>query len=156
MSFAYKLLAGLVLAVALFASGWYSRTPETKIETVVQTVTKVETQQVEKIVVKTVKQVITQPNGTVTKTITTEKTADTTTNTTKAVKKNENVEQVFPTSVRLRRDYSLGVNWQPDFRDPTWTPSSIDLGYRVFADGWVTGGYNIKHKAVEIGLRWEF
>ncbi len=154
MSFAYKLLAGLVLAAALFASGWYSRTPETKIETVVQTVTKVETQQVDHVVIKTVKQIVTQPDGTVTKTTTTQKTADTTTNTTQQTKKKESA--VSATSVQVRRDYSLGVNWQPNFRDPTWTPSSVDLGYRVFADGWITGGYSIKHKAVEIGLRWEF
>jgi len=150
----YKLLLGLVLGAALFFAGWYSRTPVTKIQTVVQAVTKTEIKEVEKVVVKVVKQVVTQPDGTVTKTETSETTADTTTTT--VTKKKEKSKSVSATPVQVRRDYSLGLQWQPDWKDPTWRPTGAVVGYRAFADAWVTGGYDWGRKSLIVGVAWQF
>jgi hypothetical protein len=145
MNIVSKVLAGIGLLATAFAAGWFSRPP------VVQTETKIVT--VEKEVVKTVKEVVTKPDGTTTTTETSETTKDTSTTTKDKTKDTPPAPVAVAT---VRRDWSVGIAWQPDWRDRTWLPAQGEVGYRVFADAWVVGAYNWKENHALLGVRWEF
>ncbi len=145
-------MAGLVAGLCFLvggAIGWcvarrgLSPTPAQIVE--------VETIQ-EKVVTKTVTVKEAAPDGTTKETVTTTSTADTT-------KKSSEPKAVQPVSVSagaVRADWSLGVSWQPDWRDRTWIPAQGEVGYRVVSDFWVTGAYNWKEQHALLGLRYEF
>jgi hypothetical protein len=149
MTWVYRIAAGLALLATAFAGGWFARPP------VVKTETKVQTQVVEKEVVRTVVRTIRAPDGTTT--TETETTANTNTTTTS----NNTNQTKGPTAnvaagTVARRNWSVGVQWQPDWKDRTWVPAAAEVGYRVTADLWLTGAYNWKENAALVGVRWEF
>jgi hypothetical protein len=140
-----KVLAGLLLLVTAFAAGWMTRPPVVKVETKIQTI--------EKVITKTIVKTVTDPKtGEVTET--TETITDSTTTT------DQNTTTKPPTAVAAgtvaRRNWSVGVSWQPDWKDRTWVPAQGEVGYRVFADAWVVGAYNWKENAALLGVRYEF
>lgn len=151
MTWLYRIAAGLALLAAAFAAGWFSRPPVVKTETKVQTV------EVEKEVVKTVTRVVTKPDGTVTKETEQTRTAD---NTTTTDRKEKTKEPAKPSPVAIgtvaRRNWSVGVQWQPEWREPSWRPSVGEVGYRAAGDFWITGAYDWKNNHALVGVRYEW
>lgn len=146
-----KLVLGLVVLGGAFAGGYYSRKPETRVETKTNTVT----EQVDRVITKVVTVKETAPDRTVKETVTTETTQD------KTVKQVEKAQDkgAAPLSNKvqtLRNTYSLGLKWQPDWRDRTWVPSQAEAGYRVLGDLWVTGGFDWKNHGLLVGVRYDF
>jgi hypothetical protein len=152
MSWAYRILAALVLLGGAFAAGWLSRPP--KIETKTEVITKVEQVEVEKEVVREVKVVESKPDGTTTTTTTTESTKDTKT-TSETRGKDKTTKPAPVAAVAAQPSYSLGVQWRPDFSDPSWQTTTITAGYRVAGPLWVEAGYDLGQKAVVVGARVE-
>lgn len=151
MTILYRVLAGLVLLAGAFAAGWFTRPPVivTKVETKVQTV------ETEKVVTKVITKIVVDPKtGETTTTETKETVADTTTKTDEKSKTQQPTKLAVATI--SRRDWSVGVQWQPDWKDRTWVPAASEVGYRAVADLWVTGSYNFKEQHFLIGLRYEF
>lgn len=149
MNFMVKVLAGLGLLAIAFAAGWLVRDPEVRVETVTET--KIVTQEVEKIVTKVVKETTTKPDGTTTTTETTESTADTTT-----TKEKDKTKPVPAPVVAAQRDWSVGVQWRPDFRDSSWQPAGATVGYRITGPVWLEGGVDWQDGAAIVGVRVEF
>jgi hypothetical protein len=149
MNIVTKILAGLGLLAVAFAAGWLSREPEVQVQVETKTETKVV--EVEKVVTKIVKETATKPDGTTTTTETTTTTADTTT----TKEKDKTKPQPAPVAA-AKRDWSVGVQWRPDFKDPTWVPASATVGYRVTGPVWAEAGVNFKDRAAIVGVRVEF
>lgn len=153
MTILYRVLAGLVLLGGAFAAGWWSRPPVTvtKVETKVQTI------ETEKVITKVVTKIVVDPKtGETTTTETKETTADT-----KTVSDEKSKSQTQPnklaTATVSRRDWSVGLKWQPDWReDNKWMPSVGEVGYRAVADLWITAAYDWKNNHALLGVRWEW
>jgi len=153
-------------AILVFACGWYARgketqivdRPVTKIVTQVVEHTNTVVQQVDHVVTKTVVVKVTEPGKPATETTTTTTTADDTVHTQKATQAATTTTTTTPRvgSDVAQRNYSVGVQWAPDWRDRTWVPSVFEVGYRVWEPLWVTGGYDVKNKQALVGLRVEF
>ena len=157
-----RVAAACAAAFLLFAGGWYARGKETQI--LDRPVTKIVTQVVEHTNTQVVDHVVTKVVHVVEKDPTQPtKVIETTTTTTDGTVHTQQQQATTTTTVTphvgsdvARRDYSVGVQWAPDWRDRTWVPSVFEVGYRVWEPLWVTGGYDVKNKQALVGLRVEF
>lgn len=135
-----RILLILGLAGATFAAGWFSKGSRIVIQTKIE--------EVEKIVEKTVVVREQKPDGTVTETTTKDTTTD------------SNKQRPDPIVFqKTRNDWGLGVSFNPaDFYSdkPIYYPTTIAVERRVLGNLWGGVGYNIRHKEVQLGLRWEF
>jgi methyl coenzyme M reductase subunit C-like uncharacterized protein (methanogenesis marker protein 7) len=137
-----KLYILATLALSLMGGSFYAgyRFKKPTQITVTQQVDK----EVEKEVIKTVRETVTQPGGTVVvrETVVQDRVVD-------------KVKQVsVPTPVPLKRDWSVGLNWEPLALD--YKPVGVEVGWRAVGDVWLTGGANWKRGEVLAGLRVEF
>jgi hypothetical protein len=148
MNIATKIVVALVVMAGCFAAGFFARKPGVRTETVVQT----QIQEVERVVTKTVTEKVVTPDGTAKETVTTTTTQDSS----KVAAERAPSESVPAMSLSVRPRWSLGMSWQPDFRDLTWRPAQGEVGYRVVGDLWVTGAYNWQEQHALVGVRWEF
>jgi len=135
-----RILLILGLASATFAAGWFSKGSRIVIQTKIE--------EVEKIVEKTVVVREQKPDGTVTETTTKDTTTD------------SNKQRPDPIVFqKTRNDWGLGVSFNSaDLYDdnPIYYPTTINVERRVLGNLWGGVGYNIIHKEVKLGLRWEF
>jgi hypothetical protein len=148
MAWPYKVLAGLLLLVVSFLAGYFSRQPETivKTETKIEYVDKVK---VERVVVTEREE---KPDGTKT-----EKVTETESSTSRTkVKTDENKVAPSLQISAANPQYSLGVEWTPDWRDLSWQPTGASAGYRLVGDVWGEARYDWKRGEVTIGLRYEW
>lgn len=145
MNIITKAALALLLATGCFAAGWFSRDPSV----ITKTDTKIEYKDRVQTITKTVFVKETKPDGTVTETTTTDAKSDSKSTT------KQPTPQVAQAVVR--KDWSIGVQWRPDFRDPTWVPAGGSVGYRVVSDLWVDAAVTVdKQPGLLVGLRWEF
>lgn len=146
-------------AIFLFACGWYARGKEIQIidrpitQIVTKTDTVVKTQVVDHVVTKVIRVVVKDPDD---PSKTTETVTTTTDDTHTTAQKTDVVDSTVSGVAASRSNYSVGLKWQPDWRDRTWSPSGADVGYRVIAGAWVTAGYDWKNKAPTVGVRVDF
>lgn len=147
MNIITRLALALLLAAGCYCAGWFTRTPEvvTKTNVEVQTVYRDRVQVQTKIV--TIKE--TKPDGTVTETTTTEAKTDS--------KSSIKEKPVQVAQAVVRKDWSVGVVYRPDFRDPTWAPAGASVGYRVLGDLWIDGTMTVDAQpSFLLGVRYEF
>ena len=136
-----KIIAVVALMIGCFAGGWFSNNKDPIVET--------QTQVVEKVVTKVITETVSNPDGSKTKKTTKETVED------KASKAKE--KEPVPQVAQTLPSYSIGLQWNPALlRDERYTPSGIDLGYRVLGNMWGTAGYDWHTKEVTVGLRIEF
>lgn len=145
----------IVGIAAGFASGYFYNT-DTQVRTQIQT------QIQEKIVTKRVVVRETAPDGT-----TKEKVEETVTENKKGKtnekdrKPDQTISKAKAEKLLKQANYSVGLRWDRSidaWKNPKEAalPTGFEFGYRVLADGWVTGGYGWEGKEILLGVRWEF
>jgi len=136
-----KIVAVVVLMIVCYVGGYYSNNKPAVVEK--QAVI------VEKVVTKIVTVTKVAPDGTKTETVTEDKIED------KTAKAKE--AQPVPVSAPYLPQYSIGLGWDPRrFGDDEYSPTSIDLGYRVLGNAWVVAGYDWSTKGITTGVRIDF
>ena len=134
-----RVLLILCLCGAAFTAGWYSKEAKTVVQTKVE--------EVEKIITRTV--TVKEPNkdGTVTETTTTE-TAE---------------ERSKPDPVLVKaltkNNWGLGVTFNPAnfYADkPNYYPTGVQLERRILGGFWGSLQYQIEHKEIQVGIKYQF
>lgn len=136
-----KIVAVVALMIGCYVGGYYSNNKPAVVEK--QAVI------VEKAVTKIVTVTKVAPDGTKTETVTEDKIED------KTAKVKE--AQPVPVSAPSLPQYSVGLGWNPErFAGGEYSPTSIDLGYRLLGNAWAVAGYDWSTKEITTGIRMNF